>query len=96
MRFPTMWYARSEPLLVDDCSATDRTTFGVSKLKRMLHRLGKIYACQNAILLEITFRGSIINLFSRIMLDWLESLKQCFINVSYNILIASLTLMAPF
>ena len=27
-------------------------------------------------------------------LDWLQSLKQCFINVSYQILVASLTLMA--
>ena len=29
-------------------------------------------------------------------LDWLQSLKQFFINVSYNILVASLTLMALF
>ena len=28
--------------------------------------------------------------------DWLQSLKQFFINVSYNILVASLTLMALF
>ena len=27
-------------------------------------------------------------------LDWLKSFKQFFINVSYNILVASLTLMA--
>ena len=26
--------------------------------------------------------------------DWFQSLKQCFINVSYHILVASLTLMA--
>ena len=31
---------------------TDRTKFGVSKLKRMLHRLVGVYACQNATLLE--------------------------------------------
>ena len=29
-------------------------------------------------------------------LDWLESLKQFFINVSYHILVASLSLMALF
>ena len=29
-------------------------------------------------------------------LDWLQSLKQFLINVSYHILVASLTLMAPF
>ena len=30
------------------------------------------------------------------MVDWLQSLKQFFINVSYHILVASLTLMALF
>ena len=30
------------------------------------------------------------------MVDWLQSLKQFFINVSYDILVASLTLMALF
>ena len=76
MRFPTMWYVRpakaqtslriravwSEPLLVAcifyECKSTDWTSFGVSKLKRRLHRL--VYTCQNATLLEITRRGSII------------------------------------
>ena len=29
-----------------------------------------------------------------VCLDWLQSLKQFFINVSYHILVASLTLMA--
>ena len=29
-------------------------------------------------------------------IDWLQSLKQVFINVSYHILLASLTLMALF
>ena len=29
-------------------------------------------------------------------LDWLQALKQFFINVSYHILVASLTLMALF
>ena len=31
-----------------------------------------------------------------IFLDWLQSLKQFFINVPYHILVASLTLMALF
>ena len=31
---------------------------------------------------------------SRLEVDWLQSLKQFFINVSYHILVASLTLMA--
>ena len=39
-------------------SATCRTSFGVSKLKRRLHRLVRVYTCQNATLLEITCRGS--------------------------------------
>ena len=33
---------------------------GVSKLKSRLHRLIFVYTCQNARLLEITYRGSII------------------------------------
>ena len=33
---------------------------------------------------------------SMYVLDWLQSLKQFFINVSYHILVASLTLMALF
>ena len=52
----------SEPLLVAWIFyvywATDQTPFGVSKLNRRLHRLVWIYTCQNATLLEITFRGS--------------------------------------
>ena len=30
------------------------------------------------------------------IIDWLQSLKQFFINVSYHVLVASLTLMALF
>ena len=53
----------SEPLLVAwisyDCWATEWTPFGVSKLEKGLHRLLWIYtSCQNATLLEITYRGS--------------------------------------
>ena len=59
----------SEPLLVAwifyKCWATDRTSFGVSKLKWRLHRLVWVYTCQNATLLEITCHGSYINYFVR-------------------------------
>ena len=59
LRIPAVW---SEPLLVTwifyDCSATDWTSFSVSKLKRRLYRLAWVYICQNATLLEITCRGS--------------------------------------
>ena len=34
--------------------------------------------------------------FSGTYIDWLQSIKQFFINVSYHILVASLTLMALF
>ena len=33
-------------------------SFGVSKQKRRLHRFVRVYTCQNATLLEITFHGS--------------------------------------
>ena len=50
----------SEPLLVTwifyECWATVWTLFGVSKLKRRLHKLLWVYTCQNATLLEITSR----------------------------------------
>ena len=59
LRICAVW---SEPLLVAwvfyDCWATDWTPFGVSKLKRRLHRLVRVYTCQNATLLEITCQGS--------------------------------------
>ena len=35
-----------------------------------------------------------VELCASIYVDWLNSLKQFFINVSYHILVASLTLMA--
>ena len=37
-----------------------------------------------------------IPMLSGDILDWLQSLKQFFINVSYHILVASLTMMALF
>ena len=37
-----------------------------------------------------------ITLTTRLALDWLQSFKQFFINVSYHIFVASLTLMALF
>ena len=55
LRIRAVW---SEPLLVAwvfyDCLATDWTPFGVSKLKRRLHRLVCVYTCRNATLLEVT------------------------------------------
>ena len=63
LRIHTVW---SEPLLVTwifyEYWATDRTSFGVCKLKRRLHMLIWLYTCQNATLLEITCHGSIIML----------------------------------
>ena len=59
LRICTVW---SEPLLVAcifyECSATDWTLFGVSKLKRRLHMLVWVYTCKNTTLLEITSHGS--------------------------------------
>ena len=52
MRFPTMWYLRPAVL------SYWLKSFGVSKLKRRLHRLVWVYTCQKATLLEITCRGS--------------------------------------
>ena len=55
----TVW---SEPLLVAwifyACYAADWTSFGVSKLKRRLHRLVWVYSFQIATFLEITCRCS--------------------------------------
>ena len=63
LRIRAFW---SEPLLVAwicyDCWATDWTAFGVSKLKRRLHRLVWVYTCQNVKLLEIMCHGSYINI----------------------------------
>ena len=62
LRIRAVW---SEPLLVAwifyDCQVIDRTSFGVFKLKRRMHRLVWVYTCQNATLLEITCRGSDFN-----------------------------------
>ena len=62
----------SEPLLVAcvfyECSATDWTSFGVSKIKRSLHRLVSVCICQNATLLEITYRGSYIYLYLQLQI----------------------------
>ena len=67
LRIRAVW---SEPLLVTwmfhDSKATDRTPFGVSKLKGRLHRLIWVYTCQNTTLLEITCRGS----FSLFEVKW--------------------------
>ena len=54
LRIRAVW---SEPLLVAwlfyDCKATDWTPFGVSKLKRKLQKLVRVYTCQNVTLLEL-------------------------------------------
>ena len=64
LRIRAVW---SEPFLVAwifyEYRATDRTAFGVPKLKRRLHRLVWVYSCQYTTLLEITCRGSVINKF---------------------------------
>ena len=46
-------------------------SFGVSKLKRRLHRLVCVYICQNATLLEITCHGS-INFYYALLTKGLE------------------------
>ena len=59
LRIRAVW---SELLLVAwifyECWAADWTPFRISKLKIRLHRLVWVYTCLNAILLEITCRGS--------------------------------------
>ena len=61
LRIRAVW---PEPLLVAwifyYSYATNWTSFGVSKLKRRLHRLVWVYTCENTTLLEITWRGSLI------------------------------------
>ena len=59
LRIRAVW---SEPLLVAlifyGCLAADWTSFGVSKLKRRLHRLVWVYTCQNTTFFKITCRSS--------------------------------------
>ena len=97
LRIRAVW---SEPLLVAwvfyDCKATDWTPFGVSKLKRMLHRLVWVYTCQNVTLLEspctcsnvmiyfFYFVTSILIRFSYTFLPTSCSLKMCFLTVLYH------------
>ena len=81
MRFPTMWYvqlakpqfqpAHTQSLIRAFAShlnieTTDSTPFGVSKLKKRLHRLVLVYTCQIATLLEITCGASFIKTTSAI------------------------------
>ena len=62
LRIRAVW---SEPLLAGwifyDCSATDWTTFSVSKLNKGLYRLVGVYSYQIATLLEITCHGSYVS-----------------------------------
>ena len=44
--------------------------------------------------LQCMIYGKLEFCFTGLLLDWLQFLKQFFINVSYHILVASLTLMA--
>ena len=79
LRICAVW---SEPLLVAqifyDCYATDRTSFGVSMLKRRLHWLVCVYTCQNATLLEISCHSSFLNIFSGLSKPlWLPWLLTC-------------------
>ena len=77
--------------------ATDRTSFGVYKLKRGRHRPVWIYACQNATLLEITFHfilqcisvpylESGVNTFGKKQLQFYICIakKQIFYEINYN------------
>ena len=43
---------------------------------------------------ETPLPSSIHGMYSVMVIDWLQSLNQIFINVSYHIRVASLTLMA--
>ena len=79
LRICAVW---SEPLLVAwifyDCSATDRTSFRVSKLKRRLHMFVWVYSCQNATLFKISCRGSYRNsVAQRMGVFHSESSIQC-------------------
>ena len=73
----------SEPLLVAwtfyEWYATDWSSFGVSKIKRRLHRLVWFYTCQNATLLEITWRCSIMDFH-----PWIYSyIEPCFMPIFF-------------
>ena len=61
LRIRPVW---SEPLqvgwIINECSATGWTAFGVSKLKRRLHILVWVYTCQNVTLLEIACHSSFL------------------------------------
>ena len=63
---------------VTDCATRPR--FGLSKLKRRLHRLVWVYSFQNATLLEITCRGSFVILRGMILKFW----SLCDISVTSN------------
>ena len=74
LRIGAIW---PEPLLFTwifyDSKATDRTLFGVSKLKMRLHRLVQRYTCLDTTLLEITCHGSIV--FLEITMTFWQDLK---------------------
>ena len=86
LRICAVW---SKPLLVTwifyEYKATDWTSFGVSKLKRRLHRFVWVYSCQNATLLEITCHGSndLSTDFLNLLVDGACSRKQIFKRVNH-------------
>ena len=64
LRIRAVWSeALLVPWMVYECQATDCTSFGVSKLKRRLHRLVWVYTRQNDTLLEISWHSSIIRIW---------------------------------
>ena len=61
-----------------DCYAADQTSFGVSKLKRKLRGLVRLYTCQNATLLEITCHGSNVLLVTETfnINEWVRPIQE--------------------
>ena len=72
-----------EPSHRDTFLSTHKICFGYEIRKIVFGTYSNLEAC--------SLESSIAKL-----VEWLQSLKQCFKNVSYNILVASLTLMALF
>ena len=94
LRIRAVW---SEPFQVPrilyECSATDWTSFEVSKTKRRLQRLVRVYTCLNVKLLEISCHGYILKSFnilltfkSRFKSDarMIESQVKCFPKIMFS------------
>ena len=95
LRIRAVW---SMPLLVAwifyECYTTDWTWFGVSKIKRRLHRLVWVYTCQNTTLSEITCRGSIISVATSLLSNSSVSARFGNVGVSDNIISLSFNMAA--